>query len=360
MQEILIMSKNTEIAEALLAWYRENKRSLPWRDRHNAYYTWISEVMLQQTRASAVIPYFERFIHDLPDVAALCACPDEKLMKLWQGLGYYSRARNLKAAAAVIVSDYDGSIPSSFETLLKLPGIGRYTAGSIASIAYGIRVPAVDGNVLRIAARLSGYQGDIKAPQFRKVTEAKVMEWMPDGQAGDFNQALMELGATVCVPNGRPDCGSCPVREKCEAGLRGLTDRIPAKQEKKERPVIHKTVFVILDGSGHALCRRPDTGLLAGLYELPNTEGWLSREQALQYVADLDMEPLYIEQLPERKHIFTHLEWKMKAYRILVKEKQGLNSGEKLFFVHPGEEENYAVPSAFGGYMIYTELPEKA
>ena len=343
-----------ETAEALIAWYTDHKRDLPWRGKKNAYYTWISEVMLQQTRASAVIPYFERFIRILPDPAALASCPPETLMKLWQGLGYYSRARNLQAAAAVIVSDYDGIIPSSFEKLMTLPGIGRYTAGAIASIAYDQPVPAADGNVLRVAARLSGYEEDIRTPLFRKFAEKLVTGWMPEDQAGDFNQALMELGALVCVPNGPPQCSVCPLQEKCEANLRNLTASIPARRVRKEREIIRKTVFVIEDGKKHAIRKRPDTGLLAGLYELPNADGWLNKEEAAVWIRDLGLEPLHIETLKEHKHIFTHLEWRMKAYRILIGHSGEHESTGNLIFTGNGEEDLYAVPSAFREYLKET------
>ena len=343
-----------EIAEALITWYQDQKRDLPWRGKNNAYYTWVSEVMLQQTRASAVIPYFERFIRALPDPAALASCPPETLMKLWQGLGYYSRARNLRAAAAVIVSDYDGIIPSSFEKLITLPGIGRYTAGAIASIAYDQPVPAVDGNVLRVAARLSGYEEDIRTPFFRKYAEKLVMDWMPENQAGDFNQALMELGALVCVPNGTPQCSVCPLQEKCEADLRNLTTSIPARHVRKEREIIHKTVFVIEDGESYAIRKRPDNGLLAGLYELPNADGWLHKDEVLSRIRDLGLVPLHIEQLKDHKHVFTHLEWRMKAFRILVEHLEKRGSTGNLIFTGNGKEDQYAVPSAFREYLKET------
>ena len=350
MQEVLTGMEN-EISEALITWYLKNKRDLPWRGKKNAYHTWVSEVMLQQTRASAVIPYFERFILALPDPAALASCPSEKLMTLWQGLGYYSRARNLQAAAAVIVSDYGGIIPSTFEVLMSLPGIGRYTAGAIASIAYDQRVPAVDGNVLRIAARLSGYEEDIRTPFFRKRTEELVMSGMPENHPGDFNQALMELGALICVPNGQPRCKECPLQEKCEANLRDKTSVIPAKRDRKERGIVRKTVFVIGDGTCCAIRKRPDTGLLAGLYELPNVDGWLRPAEAFAYLRDLGLEPLAVEPLKEHKHIFTHLEWKMKAYRVRILDPRRQKRTDDLIFTVPGEEGNYAVPSAFRTFL---------
>lgn len=199
------------IAEPLLKWYDKNKRILPWRDKDNAYYTWVSEIMLQQTRVEAVKPYFARFIQELPDVAALAAAPEERIVKLWEGLGYYSRVRNMQKAAIQVMEEYDGRIPEDFETLLSLKGIGRYTAGAIASIAYGKKVPAVDGNVLRVYTRLTENHEDIMKQSVRKAVENELTERMPKDRPGDFNQAMMELGAVVCVPNGTAKCEECPL-----------------------------------------------------------------------------------------------------------------------------------------------------
>ena len=200
-----------EIVQPLISWYRQNKRILPWRDQKNAYYTWVSEIMLQQTRVEAVKPYFLRFIGELPDVKALAECPEEKLMKLWEGLGYYNRVRNMQNAAQTVVSEYSGILPVSYEELLALKGIGSYTAGAIASIAYDIPVPAVDGNVLRVFSRITENRQDIMKQSVRRQVEEKLLRIMPKEAPGDFNQALMELGAVVCVPNGPARCTECPV-----------------------------------------------------------------------------------------------------------------------------------------------------
>lgn len=295
------------IAEPLLKWYDKNKRILPWRDKDNAYYTWVSEIMLQQTRVEAVKPYFQRFIQELPDVAALAAAPEERIIKLWEGLGYYSRVRNMQKAAVQVMEEYGGRIPEDFETLLSLKGIGRYTAGAIASIAYGKKVPAVDGNVLRVYARLTENRGDIMKQSVRKSVENDLTEQMSEDRPGDFNQAMMELGAVVCVPN----------------------------------------------GAGTAIRKRPNTGLLAGLYELPNVEGHLTEKAALARVKAMGLEPLRIEALPDAKHIFSHIEWRMCAYRIAVSSLEEAPQGEFLFVDKRESDKKYAIPSAFRAYTRY-------
>ena len=298
-----------EIVQPLISWYRQNKRILPWRDQKNAYYTWVSEIMLQQTRVEAVKPYFLRFIGELPDVKALAECPEEKLMKLWEGLGYYNRVRNMQSAAQVVVAEYGGVLPASYDELLALKGIGSYTAGAIASIAYDIPVPAVDGNVLRVFSRITEDRQDIMKQSVRSQVEEKLLGIMPKDAPGDFNQALMELGAVVCVPNGPARCMECPVAALCKAYHHGTVDELPVKAPKKKRTIENKTVLVIQDGECTAIRKRPQEGLLAGLYELPNVEGHLSMDEALQKVKEMNLEPLHIEVLPEAKHIFSHIEW---------------------------------------------------
>ena len=342
-----------EIVTPLLSWYDENKRILPWRDRHNAYYTWVSEIMLQQTRVEAVKPYFERFISELPDVSSLAACPEEKLMKLWEGLGYYSRVRNMQEAAKTVEKEYNGKLPESFEALLSLKGIGSYTAGAIASIAYNIPVPAVDGNVLRVISRITESREDIGKAAVKRKTEKILDEIMPKDRPGDFNQALMELGAVICIPNGQAKCLVCPVSGKCFACRNHTVEEIPVKAPKKPRVAEERTVFVIQDGAYTAIMKRPDKGLLAGLYELPNTLGYMEQEEAVSYVKNMGLEPLYIEPLPSAKHIFSHIEWRMKAYRVRV---SSLENGEKnglLFVEKKQKDKKYAIPSAFGAYVKY-------
>ena len=340
-----------EIVQPLISWYRQNKRILPWRDQKNAYYTWVSEIMLQQTRVEAVKPYFLRFIGELPDVKALAECPEEKLMKLWEGLGYYNRVRNMKNAAQTVVSEYSGILPASYEELLALKGIGSYTAGAIASIAYDIPVPAVDGNVLRVFSRITEDRQDIMKQSVRRQVEEKLLEIMPKEAPGDFNQALMELGAVVCVPNGPARCTECPIAEFCRAYHHGTVDELPVKAPKKKRTIENRTVFVIQDGERTAIHKRPEEGLLAGLYELPNIEEHLNKKEITQYCKEIGLMPIHIKKLPAAKHIFSHIEWQMIGYDIRVDELEKTNN-KKYLFIHPEEIQNeYPIPSAFEKYM---------
>ena len=349
-----------EIVQPLISWYRQNKRILPWRDQKNAYYTWVSEIMLQQTRVEAVKPYFLRFIGELPDVKALAECPEEKLMKLWEGLGYYNRVRNMQTAAQNVVSEYSGILPASYEELLALKGIGSYTAGAIASIAYDIPVPAVDGNVLRVFSRITEDRQDIMKQSVRRQVEEKLLGIMPKEAPGDFNQALMELGAVVCVPNGPARCMECPVAALCKAYHHCTVDEFPVKAPKKKRTIENRTVLVIQDGERTAIHKRPQEGLLAGLYELPNVEGHLSMDEALQKVKEMNLEPLHIETLPEAKHIFSHIEWRMTGYRIRVSSLEERKESSFIFTEKKQSEKQYAIPSAFRAYIKYMkEKPGK-
>ncbi|MCL2107346.1 MAG: A/G-specific adenine glycosylase, partial [Oscillospiraceae bacterium] len=265
----------------LLAWYDENKRELPWRAAASAYHVWISEVMLQQTRAEAVKGYYTRFLAALPDTAALAAVDDDRLLKLWEGLGYYTRARCMKKAARIVMDEYGGALPASPEALLRLPGIGLYTAGAIASIAYGIPVPAVDGNVLRVLMRLHAQYDDITLEATRKETARRLLELIPRDRPGDFNQSLMELGAVVCLPNGAPRCAACPLAWHCLAHTQKLTAQLPVRAAKKARRVERRAVLILRHEGRTALRKRGSRGLLAGFWELPNAlEDWpsLARE----------------------------------------------------------------------------------
>ena len=337
-----------EIVSPLVEWYRENKRILPWRDKDNAYYTWVSEIMLQQTRVEAVKPYFQRFITELPDIEALA-----ELLKLWEGLGYYNRVRNMQEAASTVKNEYNGRLPEDYQALLSLKGIGSYTAGAIASIAYGIAVPAVDGNVLRVISRITESTEDISKQSVRKKIEQQLQQIMPSECPGDFNQALMELGAVVCVPNGQAKCEECPVASACLACRHDKVEGIPVKAPKKARTLEDKTVFIIQDGEYTAIRKRPEKGLLAGLYELPNVMGHLERKEALSYVESLGLDPLYIEKLSPAKHIFSHIEWRMQAYRIKVSSLKKTQDKEIIFANKKQSGKQYAIPSAFGAYAKY-------
>lgn len=341
------------IVQPLLEWYRDNRRQLPWRDQNNAYYTWVSEIMLQQTRVEAVKPYFKRFIGELPDIQALAACPEEKLMKLWEGLGYYNRVRNMQLAAQTVVSAYGGKLPASYKQLLELKGIGNYTAGAIASIAYQIPVPAVDGNVLRVLSRIIEDRQDIMKQSVRRQAEEKLQEVIPQECPGDFNQAMMELGAVVCVPNGPARCEDCPIAKFCLAYQHGTVEELPVKAPKKQRSLENRTVLVIQDGEKTVIQKRPKKGLLAGLYELPNLGGHLSRDEVLAEVERMQLEPLYIEKLPDAKHVFSHIEWRMTGYRIRVASLDTDREMPFIFAEKKQSERQYAIPSAFRAYVKY-------
>ena len=253
------MEQRYDLSGSLLHWYDYNKRILPWRENKDPYRIWISEIMLQQTRVEAVKPYFDRFMEVLPTVYDLAKVDDDRLMKLWEGLGYYNRARNLKAAAQTIVEEYGGQLPADYDKLLSLKGIGMYTAGAIGSIAFELQVPAVDGNVLRVISRITEDRQDIMKQSVRRQIEENLLGIMPE----DFNQALIELGATVCVPNGQPLCDQCPWDTVCKAYKEDLIDQLPVKTPKKARRIEHKTVFLLECGEQIAIHKRGDKGLLA-------------------------------------------------------------------------------------------------
>ena len=334
------------IVEPLLKWYDSNARVLPWRSEPTPYRVWISEIMLQQTRVEAVKPYFERFVAQLPDIPALAAADDDKLMKLWEGLGYYSRARNLKKAAQIAVEKFGGRLPADYDGLLMLPGIGPYTAGAVASIAFGIPAPAVDGNVLRVVTRVTGDYSNISDAKVKREMEQQVRDILPTGRAGDMNQALMELGAMVCLPNGFPHCETCPLEQLCEAKRQGNPMDFPQKNTKKERKIEKRTVLLLTCDGKTALRKRPGKGLLAGLYEFPNLEGHLSSGQLRKKLEEWKMQAVSIEEAGEAKHIFSHVEWHMKGFLIEVKPES------ERFYWTTREERNrsFSIPSAFQFY----------
>ncbi|MCM1252940.1 MAG: A/G-specific adenine glycosylase [Clostridium sp.] len=350
-----------KIVKPLLAWYDKGKRILPWRQSPTPYHVWVSEIMLQQTRVEAVKPYYDRFMQELPDIQALAETDEEKLLKLWEGLGYYNRARNLKKAADKIVIEYDGRMPDSYEELIKLPGIGSYTAGAIASIAFGRPHPAVDGNVLRILARLRLDERDILDAGVKRAVEAEILQIMPGDRPGDFNQALMELGAVVCIPNGTAKCGICPLAAFCEASRTERVAEFPKKSLKKQRSVEEKTVLVIRKDDKVALRKRKDKGLLAGMYEFPSMDGTQTAGRVLAHIKSMGMMPLKIEKLTTAKHIFTHKEWHMTGFSVRIDELEKKEPTDELFFATLQElEERYPVPSAFSAYMKFLGTQERS
>jgi len=344
-----------EIVVPLLEWYDKQARVLPWRSKPTPYRVWVSEIMLQQTRVEAVKPYFARFMKELPTVKKLAACPEEELLKLWEGLGYYNRVRNMQKAAQILVKENKGEIPARFDELIKLPGIGKYTAGAISSIAFGIPVPAVDGNVLRVITRITADARDIAKDSVKQSIAKDIQEIIPMRRAGDFNQALIELGAIVCVPNGPAKCSECPVSHLCEANRQNIVAELPKKAPKKPRTIEKKTILLMKDGEKVAIRKRPKKGLLAGMYELPNVEGELSEDEALEIVKSYDLVPLFIEKLEDSKHIFTHKEWHMTGYAIRVEELEGDAPG-LLFVDREKAEREYPIPAAFAAYTKYMKI----
>lgn len=343
-----------QIVNPLVDWFIENARTLPWRKNTTPYRVWVSEIMLQQTRVEAVKLYYQRFMKALSDVKALAACPEDQLLKLWEGLGYYSRVRNMQKAARQVMEDYAGKLPADYQELLKLKGIGSYTAGAIASIAYGIPVPAVDGNVLRVISRVKASEEDITLPAVKRAVEEELLEILPKDRPGQFNQALMELGALVCVPNGIAKCDKCPIANICRAKVFGKVDKLPKKAAKKPRRIEYRTVLIIKDGKKVAIEKRPNKGLLAGLYELPNAEGRLSADEVLERLKDRHLSPIRILPVGEAKHIFSHVEWHMTGYAVSIEEPE--DSGN-LLFVEPGEtQKSYPIPAAFAYYAEYLNI----
>ena len=353
-------NKLEDISIPLLKWYDENRRILPWRENPTPYRVWVSEIMLQQTRVEAVKPYFERFMKELPDIEALADAEEEILLKLWEGLGYYNRVRNLKKAAIQIQKEYDGKMPDTFEGLLTLTGIGNYTAGAIASIAFQRPVPAVDGNVLRVISRLRKDARPITDTKVKETVERDLKKVLPLDRPGDFNQAMMEIGACVCIPNGMPLCDSCPLREFCAAHMTGEEQQYPKRQAKKPRQIEERTILLIRDESRTAIRRRPPRGLLAGMYEFPSMEGFRTAEEVEGYLAEKGLRSLDIRPLEDAKHIFTHKEWHMKGYMVRVDRPQPEkreSCAQDWLYIEPEEtKDRYPIPSAFGAYTKYLSI----
>lgn len=334
------------LPEALLPWYNENRRQLPWRQDKEPYHIWVSEIMLQQTRVEAVKGYYTRFLEALPTISALAECDDEKLQKLWEGLGYYSRVRNLKKAAKQVMEVHSGVFPREYAKIIALPGIGAYTAGAICSIAYDQPTPAVDGNVLRVIARITDDPTPIDLPAFKNKVQQHLQAIYPT-QAGDFTQALMELGATLCGPNRQPDCQNCPCKGFCLGYHHKTAEMLPVKTPKRQRKTEEYTVFILSCDGRLALQKRPNKGLLAGLWQFPNVPGKLDTEAALNQVEAFVLKPKEIIMQVERKHIFTHVEWDMCGVYVEVSEPAGdftWLTGEEL-------RTQAALPTAFRQFL---------
>ena len=369
--EMLLLEK---IVRPLLSWYEENARKLPWREDQEPYHVWVSEIMLQQTRVEAVKPYYARFLSVLPDVKSLSEVSEERLLKLWEGLGYYSRVRNMQKAARSIMTEHGGNFPNTLDEIRKLPGIGDYTAGAIASISFGLPEPAVDGNVLRVIMRVLNRRDDILLPATKKAVRnalRRVMERLAEEERtgaeerigakkaevkgaaaytpGAFNQSLMELGALICVPNVEPRCEACPLSNLCLARKNGSASSLPVRKKKGGRRIEERTVLLLLDENKVAIRRRPNTGLLAGLYEFPSVLGYPSEKELIREVEKLGYSPIRFIRLPDAKHVFSHVEWHMRGYAVRVEED--VADGEIIWADQAALESRYAIPSAFSAYL---------
>ena len=382
-----------ETVDYLLHWYDYNRRILPWRENPKPYYVWVSEIMLQQTRVEAVKGYFDRFLTALPTIKDLAEASEETLLKLWEGLGYYNRVRNMQKAAQEVVQNYGGELPVDYEALKSLSGIGSYTAGAIASIAFQLPEPAVDGNVLRVMKRVAGSFDDITKASVKKELEEEIRSILPKDRPGDYNQALMELGAMVCIPNGKPLCEACPLMHLCRAFKEETQTMIPVKPPKKERRIEERAVLLIQCGDTFVLHKRPKKGLLAGLWELPNfliesdkidsmqtinkAAESVSNQKNSQIMLGEILEALFLTEgvqvqckaLKKAKHIFSHIEWHMTGYCVMIEEisrkdlpklvgnvmkqlelLQETGTEEYVLVSKEELEESYPLPSAFETY----------
>ena len=356
--DLLIKWKETEIEEfqhKILTWYKEYRREMPWREDPSPYRIWISEIMLQQTRVDTVIPYFNNFMEKYPTIESLASSDEDELMKYWEGLGYYSRIRNIRETAVNIVTNYNAKIPETYDELLKLKGIGEYTAGAIASEAFGQKVPAVDGNVFRVFARLTAQEDDLRDLKFQKKLKEAVKSALPEEQVGDFNQGLIELGALICIPKGSPKCGLCPVKDLCLSNKLNLQDKIPVKSKAKQRTVQEKTVFILQFQDKFAVRKRDDQNLLAGLFEIPNFEGFYTLDEARLVVEEMGFVVSDLHMIKDRKVIFTHIEWILQGYYVHVENE----IEQYIFDTKENLIQKYTLATAFREYLNFMEEPQQ-
>ncbi len=351
------MNQQIKFSDKLIQWYKLNKRALPWRDTGSAYDVWISEIMLQQTRIEAVKPKYQLFKETFPTIESLAHADDDLLMRVWEGLGYYSRARNLKKCAQLLVKEYHSELPKDYDELIQLPGIGPYTAGAISSIAYKKPHSAVDGNVMRVITRIFEIKDDIRDVKLKKEIEEFITRFLENDHeiSSDFNQALMELGEVICIPNGLPKCESCPISNDCLAHNHNTTSQIPYRSALNKRKIIERTLLIIRDGDKFLIHRRKNTGLLAGLYEFIGIDSKLTKKEIITILENNDIHPIHIKKLPDSKHIFTHLEWHMNAYEISVEQIETLTK-EDFLLLNKNELSSKAIPSAFKKYIEYYML----
>lgn len=341
------MEELIALRDPLLDWFRRNRRPLPWRQDREPYHVWLSEIMCQQTRVEAVKGYYSRFLDALPDIPALAACEEDRLLKLWEGLGYYSRARNLQRAAAQVMETHGGVFPSDLASVRALPGIGDYTAAAICSICFRLPTPAVDGNVLRVRARFLADRADIRLPETKKRTREQLLPFFDGVDSGELNQALMELGALVCIPNGEPGCNVCPLRTACRSRETALWRELPYKSPARPRRTEQKTVFLLRCEGKYAIRKRPERGLLAGLWELPGLPGALDAQEALNAAALWGVQPVGIGRMTEKQHIFTHITWEMRGFEI----ECAVPSPDLTWAAIPELRETYSLPTAFRQFL---------
>lgn len=333
-----------QLPAPLIYWYHQNARSFPWRELATPYHVWVSEVMLQQTRAETVVGYYNRFIDRLNTPAKLAEAEDDLLLKLWEGLGYYSRVRNLKRASIEIVEKYNGELPADYSQLCRLPGIGPYTAGAIASIAFRLPEPAVDGNVMRVITRITGDRSNISLPPVRGMVADALRPIYPKSDCASYTQALMELGAVVCIPNGRPRCEACPVSFLCKAYAKGMVQELPVKNKLRHREILKRTVLLMRKKEAYAVIQRPKDGLLGGLWEFPSYDGELTEEEVLQKTGAL--KPFSVTDIGQSIHVFTHLEWHMRGYLVECAD----TCGDFVWADRQTLLSDYAFPSALRFY----------
>lgn len=339
-----------EIVNPLLEWYYKNKRILPWRVDKDPYHVWISEIMLQQTRIEAVIDYYYRFMKELPTIQDLANCSQDKLLKLWEGLGYYNRARNLQKAAQIIITEYNNTFPSIYQEIISLPGIGEYTASAIASICFSLKEATVDGNVLRVYMRVNNCYNNIDDIKTRKKVRDELIKIMPT-DSGNFNESLMELGETICLPNGIPKCDECPVKDLCKSHQNNTYLELPVKQKKKERLEENYTVFLFCFNNMVAISKRCDKGLLYNMWQFFNIKNKMSFSQVQKYLNEENIPFSGIEKAISYTHIFTHKKWNMHSYFILLEDKIEFDD---IIWVSLEDLDNiYAIPTAFQPFKKY-------
>ncbi|WP_226659729.1 A/G-specific adenine glycosylase [Pseudalkalibacillus hwajinpoensis] len=345
--DLLHLFDEQKFQKDLISWFKKEQRTLPWRENKDPYRVWVSEIMLQQTRVDTVIPYFERFMRLFPTVEALAEAEEADVLKAWEGLGYYSRARNLQSAVREVAESYKGIVPNHPKKISDLKGVGPYTAGAILSIAYGIPEPAVDGNVMRVLSRIIGIWEDIAKPSARKTFEEVTRRIISNDDPSSFNQGMMELGAIVCTPRS-PSCLLCPVQEHCRAFAEGSQEELPIKSKKKAPRPVPIAVIALKDYSGKFLIRqRPETGLLASLWEFPNvelSEGGLKEDQIKKHLRDEYEIDVEIEkELASFNHIFSHLKWQLTVYE---GSYQGEMASKQFKMVDKNELQKFAFPVA--------------